>query len=349
MVLEINVLEANHGDSIAIRGEFEGQLRNILIDGGPSTTFEYQGQSKPLQNYLNELIKREEVIDLLILTHVDQDHIAGLLSAFKKKGYLSDLTKEVWFNSGKLIFDHFNKETEQSNFIELGDIEGKNTSISEGVLFEDHITKLGVWRHELIICGQELIKFGINFKILSPSIDQLKKLLIKWEKESPIVNTSSDVKEYYKTFSELLLDDKFVEDNRPHNVSSLAFTFEYQDKNIVFLGDAPPTVVIDSLSKFGYSADNPLRADYVKISHHGSKKSTNEELLKLFDCNNYIISTDGSSHNLPNKVTLARITKIHPTANLMFNYPHLINQIFDKKELTDVEYKVSSCSETIIL
>ena len=43
----------------------------------------------------------------------------------------------------------------------------------------------------------------------------------------------------------------------------------------------------------------PLKIDYVKVSHHGSKANTNDELLSLLDCNNFIISANGRHHGLP--------------------------------------------------
>lgn len=59
--------------------------RNILIDGGPSPTYQRKGKKgKPdygeLHELISELKKNKLKIDLLILTNVDDDHIDGILS-----------------------------------------------------------------------------------------------------------------------------------------------------------------------------------------------------------------------------------------------------------------------------
>ena len=59
---------------------------------------------------------------------MDDDHIGGLLSAFDNDGLLSQLTDKVWFNSGKLIFKHFNKTPDASNLVYL---KGNDTAVGE--------------------------------------------------------------------------------------------------------------------------------------------------------------------------------------------------------------------------
>tara|TARA_R110002049_G_scaffold286358_1_gene468122 strand:+ start:1161 stop:2210 length:1050 start_codon:yes stop_codon:yes gene_type:complete len=349
MSLELRILKANHGDSIIVSVEFDNIQKHILIDGGPSQTFEFQNRSMPLKIFLNVIKEKNQKIDLLVLTHVDDDHIGGLLSGFNKLSYLSELTNEVWFNSGKLISQHFKQNIESSNFLTLKDNSGSNTSIGQGVKFEDHLTSLNIWSHELIKAGDEFQKFGCIFKVLSPSIEKLDELLIKWEKEKPDSLTSSSKTDYKQTFSQLLSYDVFKEDVSIHNGSSIAFILEHEQKSIMFLGDAHPSIIIKSLIDLGYSKRNKLKLDFLKVSHHGSKANTSEELLSLLDCNNFIISTDGSRHSLPNKITLARIIKYFPSANLMFNYPNLINRIFSMEELENAEFSVLECGDMITL
>jgi hypothetical protein len=117
----------------------------------------------------------------------------------------------------------------------------------------------------------------------------------------------------------------------------------------LLLGDAHPSTVVESLEALGYTAQNPLQIDYVKVSHHGSKANTNDDLLTLIDCNNFIISANGNHHGLPNKKTLARIIKYFPNANLMFNYPNLISQIFSDEELTNASFRAIACPSVIAL
>jgi hypothetical protein len=97
---------------------------------------------------------------------------------------------------------------------------------------------------------------------------------------------------------------------------------------LTFLGDAHPSVVIEALNKLGYSKEKKLKLDYVKLSHHGSALNFSPDLLDFFDCESYVISTDGSKHNLPNKKTLASIAKSRKKSgtNFYFNYR---NKVFE--------------------
>lgn len=104
MSTTIRFLHASHGDCIFLRHEQEGKIFNLLIDGGPGETFgQLNGYAKPLRLLLEELKANGEVIDLAVITHVDDDHIGGVLAAMSYDDYLPSLVKEFWFNSYGLI------------------------------------------------------------------------------------------------------------------------------------------------------------------------------------------------------------------------------------------------------
>lgn len=357
MHFEVSIMQAGHGDCILIQGDFNGQPRNILIDGGPSRAYEYQRRPGVLKKALQNIKDSEQKIDLLILSHVDDDHIAGLLSGFKHGALLEQLTEKIWFNSGKLIFEHFDKTCDASNLVDFNgsrtdtNVSGL-TSIGQGVKFEDYISDKNIWQYELIKADQVRELFGIKFTILSPNDKKLEKLLIKWKCEEQSSLTSGYGNDYKKSFDELLSNDKFSDDESIHNGSSIAFIFEYSGKRLLFLGDAHNNVITDSIKALGYSEDNPLLLDYVKLSHHGSKHNTSPEFLKLISCQNFIISTNGNKHGLPNKLTLARIIDQFPSASLLFNYPELMDSIFtstERSEMSKKTFTIGSCEQPFTL
>jgi len=71
--LEIGFLDVGQGDAILIKSPF-GQ--NILIDGGPDGTI--------LKRLGDNLSWWERTIDLMILTHPHDDHVAGLNEVIKR-------------------------------------------------------------------------------------------------------------------------------------------------------------------------------------------------------------------------------------------------------------------------
>ncbi len=84
MSFNFSVLQAEHGDCILVQGEFDGQPRNILIDGGLSRTYIHRKRPQILKKLLEKIKGTNQRIDLLVLSHVDEDHIAGLLAGFKQ-------------------------------------------------------------------------------------------------------------------------------------------------------------------------------------------------------------------------------------------------------------------------
>ncbi|WP_444926936.1 ComEC/Rec2 family competence protein [Microbulbifer sp. TRSA002] len=349
---QFKILKASHGDCIIIQGKFDGQERNILIDGGPAKTFKRGGKKGELLKELEFIDRKKQKVDLLILTHVDEDHIGGLLKGFRNNGILSRLTVEVWFNSGSLIDHAFNQEVDPTHLLTIAPPSNTNsfTSIKQGLIFEEHIREKGIWNEELIISGTSLQRFGITFTIISPTEEKLEKLLGKWEKETSNWFTGSNNGDHHIPLDHLLKNEEpFKEDNTIHNGSSIAFIFEYNNKKILFLSDAHNEVIVRQLKKLGHSEKNPLKVNYVKLSHHGSKYNTSTELLDIIDCSNFIISSDTSRFKLPNKATISRIIKHKPNSTIYFNYPEIINEkIFSSSELDSLQkmkIKLKPCKD----
>lgn len=71
--LEVVFFDVGQGDSIFIETQSDNQ---VLIDGGPS--------SSVLGKLIKEMPFYDRTIDLVILTHTDQDHLFGLLEVLKR-------------------------------------------------------------------------------------------------------------------------------------------------------------------------------------------------------------------------------------------------------------------------
>ena len=71
--LEVNFFDVGQGDSIFIETP---QRHQILIDGGPDETI--------LEKLGREMPFWDRTIDLIILTHPEHDHLAGLIEVLKR-------------------------------------------------------------------------------------------------------------------------------------------------------------------------------------------------------------------------------------------------------------------------
>jgi beta-lactamase superfamily II metal-dependent hydrolase len=340
--MKIKFLKADNGDSILISIiDSEKKNRNILIDGGIKKTYKTDKgpKGKPefgeLKTVIDTIRNDNKFIDLLLITHIDEDHIGGIIKWFNDDVNAFKLIKEVWFNSGKGIAK-FLKQSENKDLEHpINPDKTTLTSINQGIDFSKYITEKGILFTDIILQGNELKRFGYDFKILSPNKPKLELLLKEWKIKDPNLNTASKPSDYAKTIKEHLVNDIFSEDNAYPNGSSIAFILSKEDDNFLFLGDSHPSVIVEGLNKFKYSKDNQLIAKFVKLSHHGSKGNTNVELLKCINSKNYIVSTNGSGDQHPNKQLLSRLIKENEDCNIYFNYKDRMEMIFSDQDRLD--------------
>lgn len=354
--MKIKFLKAFKGDSILLSFlDSESTQRNIIIDGGiGSTYFENKTRTNgDLHHLIKTIRENSQKVDLLILTHIDDDHIGGILKWFSKDKVAYDLIDKVWFNSGKTIAEYFqiaeNKELE----LRLEILDDNFTSVKQGKVFEDYIEEHNIWDKKIIIKGNDQEINGVKIQILSPTNKKLEKLLTEFKKPKNNYFTSGGKSDWNISLSDFIKEEnsnkyKFDEDDSVPNGSSIAFALTFNEKNYLFLGDSHPTDIIESLNDLGFSKENPLISELLKVSHHGSCRNTNKELLEIIKTDNYIISSDGTSDNLPHKRTFARIVNENPNATIHFNYEKLSGFIFADKDRQDFpNLKINSISEYI--
>lgn len=340
--MKIKFLKAFNGDAIFMtHRDANGSTRNILVDGGVSQTYLQHKNSKSKRQYgeLKEVIEgvrdAGQKIDLLIITHIDDDHIDGILSWFSDDENAAELISEVWFNSGRTIAAWLNKEENQELKVEVMVDTTLKTSVAQGIDFGKYIFDKGIWDETVITQGKEFERFGLIFKILSPNSDGLNSLLKLWKKKGPDLKTSAKKHDYDRSLREHIKKDFFEEDHAVGNGSSIAFILSEGELNYLFLGDAHPTTVIEGLRHFEITPANPIDCKLVKIAHHGSSGNTSRELLACIRCQDFIISTDGSIHQHPHKQMVARLVDQNPYIRIHFNYIERAYMIFTDQDLSD--------------
>ena len=99
----IKVFPAGAGDCLLI--DFIKEDYRILIDGGYAETYR-----KYLRKCLTELAAQGKRIDLLVVTHIDSDHIGGIQAFLEENGFADNPSvirvDQVWYNA----FFHVNRE-----------------------------------------------------------------------------------------------------------------------------------------------------------------------------------------------------------------------------------------------
>ena len=331
MSIEFEFLKAGKGDCILIsinRGT--GKEKNIIIDGGLSNTYKKTtNNSGTLKSRIREKVTLN--LDLVVLTHIDNDHICGLIQLLKDDEHVGKI-KELWFNSSDYT------KVELSND-EKG--HGQSPYFKKLIESQPHIK----YRSDIFMENQNLYSdWGKDIEIilLSPyqkQLANLDKAQKKWEKkrreegkeisipcgDESSIEKSSTLKEYDKKETE-------------KNASSIAFILRYKDKSFLFLGDADIRIINDSLEKIDKKL---LNFEFVKLSHHGSKYNINKKFLDLIETDKYIILTDGTYQH-PNKETIQLILDHKPKSKeieFIFNYDYFYENRFDGYDKEEYNYE----------
>lgn len=331
--ISFNFLEAGSGDCIHIRFYEENLMyRNILIDSGDSSTY-YNDSTNEYGDLfiLKELLEtRQEKIDLLILTHIDNDHINGLIKWIEMDGDLHQFVNKVWYNSPR----NFGLNDLKVNL----NYQCCETGVKEAISFEEYLIQNDLWSQEVILRGD--IKFfnNLKFYFLTPTISVLesyKRIFPKDYLDNLTTETGSNINYWPLDVNCIIVDKKLYKeynDTSIKNKTSLSFVLEYDDLKYLFTGDIHWKDLNEGLKKM---FSGVIDLEFFKISHHGSKNNFDESTMSLVSTRRFLFSTDGTTNGHPNKIVVAKILKCVPEAKLEFNYNYLSSIILsenDRKE-----------------
>jgi beta-lactamase superfamily II metal-dependent hydrolase len=321
-MFRIDVLPASHGDCLWITYGSSSSPHRMLIDGGPE-----QGDDMVLTELQRRLsaIGAKHALELLVVTHIDADHIDGIVRLFRGTE-LPERCREIWFNAYKQL----PKEGV------LGAVAGEDLT---GTLQRNRDRwNTSFERKAAVVPDGEkplpVIKLpgGMTLTLLSPSIAKLRKLAPVWERECKKAKLipgkgqrkgKPDPGVLGKRTIEQLVKMKFQRDSAPANGSSIAFIAEYDRKRALFGADAHPDVLVESLKRLGAG---PHRFNAVKVAHHGSRRNSSPELLDLIQSPKWLISTNGAVFEHPDDEAIARIIVSQRKPQLVFNYKTRFNQ-----------------------
>lgn len=346
--LRIEMMPAKQGDALWIEYGKEENTRRILIDGGPI------GAYAVLEEKLKKLPDGDKGVELVVISHVDTDHIEGIIRLLAaKREHWPLMPKDIWFNG----WDHLNKSET------LGGREGDFLSalISRRALDEWNkaFSKKAVIVEPNKPLPEKMLKDGMKLTLLSPTPKKLEDMAGKWTQHVEKYKLEpGDLEAAWEQLVEMKkyrvvdgvlggtddltkrLTEQLKTDQSEANGTSIAFLAEFEGKSSLFLADAHADVVCESLKKLIPSGQERLKVDAVKMSHHGSKHNISEDLMKLIDAKHFLVSTDGSIHDHPDKPAIEAVLQWSirkPT--LWFNYRSEQNSIWGKgpKE-RDVSY-----------
>jgi beta-lactamase superfamily II metal-dependent hydrolase len=355
-MFQIECLPARYGDSLWIEYGKRSNPHRILIDGGLASTYDI------LRARMDLLFQGQRHFDLMVVTHIDADHIEGLIPLLADK-YLRFSTDDFWFNGWKHISKNPNT---------LGAIHGEFLST---LIEERHFFWNQRFRGDAVVVIDEppekTLDGGMKITLLSPRLDALRKLKPIWKREVEKVgiepgNLPAARARLYETPRllpknilgetgtglEELARQENKSDRSVANASSIAFLAEHEGKSCLFAGDAHPTVLVESIKKLLKRRNQDrLSLDAFKVAHHGGSKNLSSELLTLLDCKHFLFSTNGERFGHPHKETIAKILIQNLSSpNLCFNYRSPANNAWDDQKIKEAHcYTTTYPEEKIII
>jgi len=336
MGIRFEFLRAGKGDCILISvNEGTDKEKTILIDGGVSKTY---NNSRNRTGTLKSKLRDKDSLDLVVLTHIDDDHICGLIQLLKDNEHVGKV-KELWFNSS----DYIKKVDISSD--EKG--YGQSNYFKELIDSHSHIN----YRSDIFMENQKIytdIDEDIEIILLSPykkQLDILDKAQKRYEeqriKDGKEISIPCRDESSMEKSSGVQSEYKVGETEK--NASSIAFILRYKKKkNFLFLADADIAVINNSLKEID---DKLLSFEFVKLSHHGSfKNNIDKEFLNIIKTNTYIILTDGQhkGYKHPHKETIQLILDTKPKnkeIEFIFNYEDFYENKFAGYDEEEYNYE----------
>lgn len=314
-VFRLTMLPANEGDSLILsygQNDTNGALRHVVVDGGRKATWPH------LEQALETIAARGEKIELLVLSHIDADHIDGLL-AMVEAAHVPLAPKAVWFNghdqiaqvkpppgtmgtSGVPAAESYGKALKAKGWAVNAKFAGKPLSI------EGNPGPIDV--------------AGLTLTLVSPNRAKLWKLHNEWDKALATAGLAPLAKRKMPTVLDIeALSAPSSHDGTAPNGSSIAFLAEYAGRRALLGADAHPDLMEASLTRLA-GASGKVAVDLVKLPHHGSRANVTSELVEKLDCRRFAISTSGAVFGHPDPEAIARILKYGDGTpkTLYFNY-----------------------------
>jgi len=188
-MFRIEMLPAAHGDCLWIEYGSGREIHRILIDGGPAHAY------PALRERILHLPADERRFDLLVITHIDADHIEGIIRLLLDAEALDCRFDRIWFNGR----DQLNAVPDPAGEA-LGGVQGEIL----GMLIADYEQRTGtqVWnlgfasalaaidRNDPTLPAVEL-PGACRLTLLSPDFPRLLDLKDNWAKELKAARVAS--------------------------------------------------------------------------------------------------------------------------------------------------------------
>lgn len=324
-LLSVRFINVGYGEAILLETQREGEAFTVLIDGGSAEAEEFVDRSSgriPLHEYLAK--RGIGKIDLLICTHLHEDHISGLLPVVEqceieafRQGFAADFYQHMR-PLDPMLYDHPSRQ----KFVRC-----LNDYIHVCALLDER----GVPIHMSLAGDQVEFAPGFSMEVLAPSPARQQLL------EERVISL-------YQSLVPPTLKQVTAIDAGMNNFS-LLLRVDFGENVLLLPGDLNmngyPVFVLDR-----------LKANLFKLGHHGQADSLKQMLLDLIDPESVVCcASSDKRYNSANKALLSMVRA--SGANLYYSDTPPVGQdlqqapphealcfTFSKEALVEVTYEI---------
>src|SRR5215207_5182671 len=338
-VFSLEVLRACHGDCLLLHYGTRTKPGLALIDGGPENVYEpfLRARLEELRSGRGLSDDDELPVDLLMLSHIDEDHVFGLLELTRELIAAEERQKpkivqffDLWHNTFDDLIDNDADEL-------IGAVEQTFGPASvSGNLTADSLAKLGDSDIPAVVDTVMVIASIPQGRELRSNCEKLSvgrnvefdgKLLVAQANSRPIDMGKGltltlvgpmlpDVKKLQTEHRAWLKKHPEVveratasvlaeySDNSKPNLASIVVLAEVDGKTMLLTGDARGDKILKGLELVGLVPEGgSIGVDVLKCPHHGSSRNVELDFFQRIIADHYVFSGNGVFGN-PERATL---------------------------------------------
>ena len=309
----LEALQALHGDCLLLHWGSRDAPRLMLVDGGPNTV--YRDALRPRLAELSAARGGSLTIDLLMLSHIDDDHINGLLDFAKElddgdgnaPGGARPLrvkVRRLWHNSLEGLLDDplterataavtastaaalVPPDADASDAVDAHFQAKVLASVPQGQALQTFATRLG-WRMNAPFSDPPLVMRsaasepvaieGLALDVIAPAAAEVEKLRLVWKRKRKDEGALAAYR-----------------DRSPYNLSSIVAVAGFDGRRMLLTGDARGDHILAGLEAAGLlDDDGRIHIDLLKLPHHGSKNNVDADFFRRVIADHYVVSGDG--------------------------------------------------------
>lgn len=316
-MFKIRAIQAEFGDCFLVEYGSAAAPRYLLVDGGPPATFEDH-----LAGELESIAAGGRGLDLVMLSHVDNDHAVGLLDLFARlrEDDAADPSGSsrlvgvggLWHNSFARTIDVGGGLAPRLRSVSAHAASVRSAEALLGVE-EGHALRLAAQVLGIpinagfpgdLICADDqpspVVLGNLSLTVVGPTRANLEELRTKWQA------WLEDHEEAVATGDPQVMANS---DKSIPNLSSIMALAEADGRTMLLTGDGRSDHLLQGLGQAGLlDAAGRCHVDLLKVPHHGSNRNATRTFFRRVTADTYLISANGKDDN-PDLTTLVWIVE----------------------------------------